>query len=112
MKDLTFYGVNLVRRSGGTIRVHYRTDLINAASNNFTVHQITGLEELEASDDILHKKLARDFKKLPYTLQAFKDFAEDNYLELRIADSNGENSSLLVEGYDSNSVPSSESWFD
>ena len=112
MKDLTFYGENLVFRAGGEIRVSFRTDLTSNTGNNFTVHQITGLEPLENSDDIIRKKLARDFKKLPYTLQAFKDFAEANYLELSIADSSGENSSVLIEGYGSDSVPGDESWFD
>lgn len=112
MKDLTFYGENLVFRSGGALSVKYRTDLIDANAENFTVHTITGLEDLSVSDDILHKKLYSEFQKLPYSLQAFKQFAEDNYMELSISDSNGENSSVLVEGYGSDSVPGDESWFD
>lgn len=112
MKDLVFYGENLVFRSGGQIRVTYRTDLISANARNFTVHQITGLEDLAVDDDILKKGLYSEFKKLPYNLDAFIAFAEANYLELTIQDSDGSNQETLVEGYGSDSVPGDESWFD
>ena len=112
MKALIFYGENLVFRAGGVIRVSYRTDLIHSSAQNFTVMQVSGLDELELSNDILENKLAKDFKKLPYTLEAFKQFAEDNYMELSIQDSDGSNQEILVVGYGSDSVPSTESWFD
>lgn len=112
MKDLVFYGENTVNRSGGVIRVQYRTDLIHSSAQNFTVMQVTGLDEMELSNNILENKLAKEFKKLPYTLEAFKQFAEDNYLELSIQNSDGSESEVLVEGYGSDSVPGDESWFD
>lgn len=111
MKDLIFYGENLVFRSGGVIRVTYRTDLISSNAKNFTVHQITGLEDINVDDDILKKGLYEEFKKLPYNLNAFIAFAEANYLELTIQDSNGANSEVLVVGYGSDSVPGDESWY-
>lgn len=110
MKDLIFYGENLVFRSGGEIRVSYRTDLISSNAGNFTVHQITGLEDLNVDDDILKKGLYSEFKKLPYSLAAFIAFAEANYLELSIQDSDGSNAEVLVVGYGSDSVPGDESW--
>lgn len=111
MKDLTFYGENLVFRSGGVIKVTYRTDLIGG-NRNFTVHQITGLEELNVEDDILKKGLYSEFKKLPYSLDAFIAFAQANYLELTSQESDGSGVQVLVEGYGSDSVPGTESWFE
>lgn len=77
MKDLVFQDQNK------TVNVTFRTDLINATDDNFTVQQITGLTALDQSP-----LLGFAFKKLPYSLGAFKQFATTNDLSLTMIDQN------------------------
>lgn len=99
MKDLQFTGTI----NGTTVDITYRTDLINADAENFTVSQIMVGEEFQVSDysDEDHVDLFNDFQRLPYNLKEFKDFATDNNITLTIKDSTGDNESTLIEADES-----------
>jgi hypothetical protein len=73
--------------------VVFRTDAIGSA-NNFTVHQITGLEEVPWDQQKKAGLLA--FGKRETTKQALMTYAEDNQLNLVEQDSTGDNSTTLV----------------
>jgi len=96
MKDLTFFDKNL------DLNVIYRTDLISYTDNgqDFTVMDIKGLN-IAFPGQINNRTLFASFKKLPYNLKAFKDFAVLYGLGLSIADSNGNNKVILVVATDS-----------
>lgn len=100
MKDFIF-----TDPSESTTKVIFRTDLIGSNSN-FTVHQITGLDIVPTYQQ---KKVAllKAFNRLPYNKQAFIEFATANGLDLVMQDTNGENSTILVD-YDSDWA--SDSW--
>ncbi len=65
MKILKIYNDDL------SVDVQYKTDIVTNTQTNFTVMEIIGLDDDE-------KKLGIDFKKLPYNLPIFKQFAEEN----------------------------------
>lgn len=92
MKDLRFTG-----EVGDTeVDVTYRVDLIGSDSENFTVHQVQLGDSFSPKDHADHDEIASEFKKLPYNLNAFKQFAEDNGLQLTIAQDTGENLEVLI----------------
>jgi hypothetical protein len=106
MKDLRFTGFAYSATQGTNFHVDitFRTDLINAGSNgNFTVlHKST--KSKNASLIKCHEDLfGASFKRLPYNLQAFKDFATAKGLDLRMTDSTGANLVLLVDSQTSSS---------
>lgn len=74
MKSLIFKDEN------GTVNVEFKTDLINASANNFTVMEIKGLTSLDQS------AVGLNFNRLPYTIQAFVAFAQTNFLSLDLVD--------------------------
>ena len=71
MKTLTFVGEG--------IRVSFKTDLISETQQNFTVMEVSGLDTVEEKKQFL-------FQQLPSNLPTFKQFAEDNNLELEVDD--------------------------
>lgn len=89
MKDLNF------QNAAGSVNVTYRVDTIQT-SGNLTVMSITGLPGLGTAQAFRDEKLQVAFLKLPYTMQAFIDFAKANKLQLVMSDTNGANSSTLV----------------
>lgn len=89
MKDLIF------ANDSGSLNVAFRVDLMNSSGQNFTVYSITGLDEdVNASDQ--DKAILGAFKRLPYNLGQFEQFAEDYGLSLTMADTDGSNSEQLV----------------
>lgn len=84
--------------------VLFRTDAIGSA-NNFTVHQIEGLDNVPWYQQKKAGLLA--FGKRETTKQALIDFAIANQLDLVERDSTGDNSIALVD-WDSDS--GTESW--
>lgn len=60
-----------------SVDVQYKTDLITETQDNFTVMSIEGLDDAE-------KELGIDFKQLPYNINIFKEFAENNGLGLSV----------------------------
>lgn len=64
-----------------TFKVEFKTDLIGT-NDNFTVMDIIGLDDAEI-------KLGMNYRKLPYTVAAFKTFAANNGLKLQKLDANG-----------------------
>lgn len=92
MKDLVFRSVT------STVNVRFRTDLINDEAKNFTVMDIQGLTDNTASNPITYRDqlLLREFKKLPYTIQAFKLFAQNYELELKSMNADGTSVTTLV----------------
>lgn len=89
MKDLKF------TNDSGNVNVVYRVDLMNSSGQNFTVYSITGLDEsVTASDQ--EKAILGGFKRLPYNLGQFQQFAEDYGLTLTISDTDGSHSQDLV----------------
>lgn len=94
MKDFIF------TRNDTDTRVIYRTDCIGN-NQNFTVMQITGLDEFDLNNSIEEKALAAAFKKLPTTLKTFVEFAEDHGLQLVVND--GDTKTVLVDFEDSDS---------
>jgi len=92
MKDLRFTS------QAGTVNVVYRVDLINTQSGNFTVHTISGLEIEAGTAGPRQYALYQAFRKLPYNIQNFQQFAVQYGLNLTISDTDGSNSVLLV-GY-------------
>lgn len=91
MKDLIFTS------ESGSLNATFRVDMITNTTNNFTVHQISGLDVDDSSNTLRERQLIKEFKKLPYRLDEFKTFAENEDLKLVIQDTNGENSSTLVD---------------
>lgn len=93
MKDLRF-------KDGLNVDITYRTDMISDEDQNFTVSQIQVGPQFEVNDesDANHVALFNDFKKLENNITTFKDFATNNNLDLTIADSDGSNRKLLVDG--------------
>ncbi len=91
MRDLKFSS------DSGNLVVIYKTDLMNLTSQNFTVYSISGLD---GQSSILHnereKALYGAFQRLPYTLGAFKNFAEDYGLTLTSSEGDGSNPVELV----------------
>lgn len=73
MKILRFYNEDL------SVDVQYKTDLINDNATNFTVLEVSGLDEAEIEKGI-------DFKLLEYNLYQFIEFAQDNELALSTQD--------------------------
>lgn len=73
MKSLVFKDVN------GTINVEFVTDLINSGAENFSVMDIKGATTAWELANI-------DFKRLPYNLKDFKEFATAHDLKLTIQD--------------------------
>ena len=100
MKDFIF-----TDPSESTAKVVYRTDLLGT-NENFTVHQITGLENVQTFQQ---KKvlLLKTFGLNYYSKAAFKAFALANGLDLTMQDSNGENAEILI---DYNSDALAQSW--
>lgn len=103
MKDFRFQGTDL--------DVTFRTDAIDVGSlysGKFTVHEIRGLDSanIDRPDEV---KLLTEFQKLPYTYEAFINFANNNNLRLTVADSTGDNSVVLTEESGSESVSGSVS---
>jgi len=65
----------VLRTSDNSINVNYKVDLLLDEQENFTVMDITGLEDAEVIAGI-------DFRELNFDLESFKKFAEDNNLLL------------------------------
>ncbi len=59
------------------VDVQYKTDLITDTQSNFTVMSVDGLDEAE-------EILGIAFQKMPYTIDAFKAFAEENGFGLSV----------------------------
>lgn len=95
MKDLKF------TNQAGTIAVTYRTDLIDATANNFTVHQITGIDPQDALSTLNTRErvMIGSFKKLPYNLFQFIAFADEWGLTLTSANTDGSGLVTLI-GWD------------
>jgi hypothetical protein len=64
-----------------TFNVEFKVDLLGT-NDNFTVMDIVGLDDFEV-------KLGMNFRRLPYTVAAFKAYAAANGLKLTKLDSNG-----------------------
>ena len=95
MKDLRFFGtVESVE-----VDITFRTDLINAQAQNFTVSQIQVGSEFSTTDesDADHVLLLNEFKRLPYNVHTFIAFAELYNLNLTMAESNGSDLEYLNE---------------
>jgi len=90
-KDLTFVGPD-------DLRVVFRIDSLNP-TGNVTVMETYGLDDRSPAtlDSQVKVDLVSAFKKIPHTMQDFIDFANDNQLELAIADTNGDNGLILVD---------------
>lgn len=74
----------LILTDNDSISVEYKTDLpAGATVGNFTVMNILGLGAAEEA-------LGLDFKQLPYSIQDFIDFAEENSLALLRVDNDGQ----------------------
>ena len=86
-------------------KVIYRTDLIGS-NQNFTVHQITGLEDANRHRQV-KVALLKAFGKQKYSKQQFITFAQAHDLDLVMQDTDGSNSEILV---DYNSDWASDSW--
>ncbi len=69
----------ILRNASNSVRVEYKVDMINANSENFTIMEIVDLDAAEET-------LGLDFKQLPSSLQAFKEFATENHLILELID--------------------------
>lgn len=83
--------VTLIFSDGASTRVEYKTDLVDIAKgNNFTVMEVNGLSDAEIV-------LGINFRQLPYGLAEFKQFAEDNALELSAIGNNDTTPTVLVE---------------
>lgn len=103
MKDLTFLS------ESGVVNVRFRTDLVHASAKNFSILNVYGLEDLTADNPAWdrHRKLAKEFTQVLakqfITIPECVAFAEINGLRLTIADTDGSNSSVLVDYIDSDS---------
>lgn len=95
MKDLKF------TNQAGTINVTYRTDLIDSLANNFTVHQITGIDPQDAISTLNARErvMIGSFKKISYNLFQFIAFAEEWGLTLTASNTDGSASTIII-GYD------------
>jgi len=69
MTTLVFTDIN------SSINVSFRTNLINSTDDNFTVVGVDGLSDAEVH-------FGFNFRQLPTTLAAFKEFARVNFLKL------------------------------
>lgn len=65
-----------------TFKVEYKTNLLNATDDNFTVCEVVGLSDTE-------KRLGMAFERLQYTVAAFKAFALSKGLKLSKLDGSG-----------------------
>lgn len=103
MKDL------IVKNQSGTINATFRTDLIDASANDFTIMTITGLSEQDTTNTYKEKKLINAFKKLQTTLQTFVAFCKLNELQLTLQNGDGSNPQILARMYDESSYSESNS---
>lgn len=88
MKDFTF------SNQFGSVNITYRTSLIST-DGAFTVLVHPRLDD-DATKTFRDKKLAVNFQRLSYTVDAFVKFAKSNKLKLVMSDSTGANSVTLV----------------
>ena len=95
MRDLTFTSED------GTVNVTYRVDLVGG--DNFTVFSISGLDEQDLTNNARENALAKAFKRLNYSLTAFKEHAEDYGLKLVSKLTTGGEATTLVDYSDSDS---------
>lgn len=65
MKILRIYNEDL------SVDVQYKVDIVVEGQENFTVMEVTGLDDAE-------RELGISFRQLPYTLSSFVAFCEDN----------------------------------
>lgn len=86
MKSLIFTDIN------STIKVEFVTDLINANAQNFTVMETKGLTTAWELTNI-------NFKQLPYTVNAFKEFAEAHDLKLVLIDYQANDSGTILKAH-------------
>jgi hypothetical protein len=101
MKDLKFTGT-----IGSTnVNISYRTDLIHPDATNFTVSQIQVSDSFSPNDerDVEHESIFNEFKRLPYNLQFFIQFAQEKGLKLTMSNSDGSDEVVLVEEDESGS---------
>lgn len=70
-----FYGTVELNGEDFDVDVWYKTDAVDAEACSFTVADIQGLDEEEV-------ELFDEFKKLSYNVLSFREFAEDNNLNL------------------------------
>lgn len=99
MKDLRFTGT----MNGVEVDVTYRTDLIHADAENFTVSQIQEGAEFSSQDNPDQKAVMSEIKRLPYSVSFFTQYAEDNNLNLTIANSDGSDLEYLATAEESGS---------
>lgn len=64
-----------------TYKVEFKTDL-QGTNDNFTVMEVVGLDAAEV-------KLGMNYRRLAYTVAAFKTFAASNGLKLQKVDASG-----------------------
>lgn len=98
MKDLRFYGTV----GEAQVDVTFRTDLLSNDGSNFTVSQIKTGTEFDVNDVKSDEVLSLfPFQRREYDLGQFKEFAEDNNLNLSIANPDGSGLELLIEADES-----------
>jgi len=69
-------------------RVTFRTDRIGT-EKNFTVMAITGADEHDITNTQAENEVLKAIKKLPNSLEAFVEFAEDHGLVLSLVTESG-----------------------
>ncbi|MEX1381979.1 Ig domain-containing protein [Lutibacter sp.] len=94
MKDISVY-------NGGAILGRLRVDSISGNNiGNFTVMETYSLDDrdIQALSSQLEVELAQEFKKIPKTFSDIISFANDNSLDLLVAETDGSNPSFVVGG--------------
>ena len=100
MRDLTISG-----RIGAdsTFKVTFRTDLVNASSNNCNVSEI---RFRNSEDERMYNKYLNSFQKANTSVAAMKAFCTSNNLTLRSANSDGSDLTTLYLSTDDDSSQS------